>query len=86
MPAWHDVVGGIGVALVLLTYLLLQAGRMQIGRPAYPALNALGSGLIVLSLLQQFNFAAFAVEAAWTAISLYGLWRVLRRRQRPPAA
>lgn len=77
MLTWHDVAGAVGVLLILATYALLQTGRMAPRRPAYPALNAVGSGLIVLSLVYDFNLSAFLVEAAWVAISLYGLWRAV---------
>ena len=83
--AWHDLVGNFGVALILGTYLALQIGRLDSQRIAYSALNALGAGSITVSLLFDFNLSAFVVEAAWVAVSLYGLWRAMRiRSARPP--
>jgi len=77
--AWHDFVGNLGVALILGTYFLLQIGRLDPKSVAYSALNALGAGSITLSLLFDFNLSAFVVEGAWVAVSLYGVWRSLRR-------
>ncbi len=76
--AWHDLVGNLGVVLILGTYFALQAGRLDSRAVAYSALNALGAGSITISLLFDFNLSAFVVEAAWVAVSLYGLVRARR--------
>jgi hypothetical protein len=75
--AWHDVLGNIGVMLVLLLYMLLQTERIRVTSPAFSAANAVGALLILVSLSQEFNLSAFVIEAAWLLISLYGLVRVL---------
>lgn len=70
---WHDVAGFIGVVFILLAYLLLQLGRMQSNTVLFSAINAVGSALIILSLLQSFNLSAFVIEVCWLLISLYGV-------------
>jgi hypothetical protein len=77
--AWHDFVGNVGVLMILGTYFALQIGRLDARSVKYSALNALGAGSITLSLLFDFNLSAFVVEAAWVAVSLYGLTRAFRR-------
>jgi hypothetical protein len=77
--AWHDLVGNLGVVMILGTYFALQVGRLDAKSVAYSALNALGAGLITVSLLFDFNLSAFVVEAAWVAVSVYGLVRIWRR-------
>jgi len=77
---WHDLVGNLGVAMILGTYFALQVGRLDAKSIAYSALNALGAGSITVSLLFDFNLSAFVVEAAWVAVSLYGLARSMRSR------
>lgn len=76
-----DIIGFVGVALVVVTYGLSQLGRMDVTRPAYPALNALGAAFILVSLHFRPNPASFAIEAFWLAISLIGLARALRARR-----
>lgn len=78
MYEWHDLVGNVGVALILGTYFALQIGRLDPRRVSYSLLNALGAGSITISLLFDFNLSAFVVEAAWVAVSLFGLWRAMR--------
>jgi len=78
--AWHDIVGSVGVATILGTYLWLQMGRLDARSLVYSVLNGLGAGLITVSLLFDFNLSAFVVEVAWVLISLYGMVVALRRR------
>ena len=76
-----DAIGFIGVGLVVISYFFAQIGRMDIQRPAYPAINAIGATLILFSLLHNFNAASFAIESFWLLISVIGLVRALYRRQ-----
>jgi hypothetical protein len=75
--SWFDLAGFIGVSLIVLTYLLLQLNKLPSSSPRYSLLNAIGSLLIIVSLLFDFNWSAFLVEAFWFLISLLGLTRSL---------
>jgi hypothetical protein len=81
--AWFDLVGNAGVLMVLATYLGVQLDKLDARSLAYSVLNAVGAGLITLSLCFDFNLSAFLIEVAWVLISLYGI--VARLRQRPRA-
>ena len=83
---WFDVVGMLGTAVVIGTYLLLQLGRLDGAGLAYSLANAAGAGMIIVSLAYEFNMAAFVVEAFWVLISLLGVARHLARRMRREAA
>ncbi|MEM1088817.1 MAG: hypothetical protein AAF552_08110 [Pseudomonadota bacterium] len=76
--AIHDVLGMIGVALLLLAYLSLQRGWCSASAWPYYAANAAGAGLILLSLWVDFNLSAFVIETCWLGISLLGLVSSLR--------
>jgi len=71
--AWHDFAGNLGVASMMLSYLLLQLGKLRIQDPRYSFVNAVGALLVLLSLIYRFNLSAFFVELFWLLISLYGL-------------
>jgi len=73
-----DGIGLLGTACIVGTYALSQAGRMDTGRVPYPALNALGAALLLVSLAVDFNLAATVIEAFWLLISLYGVTRNAR--------
>lgn len=78
--AWHDIIGSIGVATVIVTYLLLQTEKLESGSLRYSVLNGLGAGLIAFSLVYSFNLSAFVVEALWVLISLYGVVKYFLRK------
>ena len=80
---WYDVLGLVGVALILLAYLLLQLRRIDPTAAAFSALNAVGAGLILLSLYYDFNLPATLMEGAWLLVSLYGLGRAWRGTAQP---
>ncbi len=77
----YDVLGNIGVFLIILTYFLLQIRKLSSESLFYSALNALGASLIIVSLLFDFNLSAFIVEAFWVMISLIGIGRFYLRRR-----
>jgi len=74
-----DIFGIAGVILLVITYLLLQVNKLQSAGLLYSLLNAFGAGLIILSLLDNFNLSAFLMELAWLAVSIYGIFRGRRR-------
>ena len=76
-----DVIGVIGAIILMIAFLLLQLGRLSSTTIYYSLLNALGAGLIVFSLLFNFNLSAFIVELFWIAISLLGVVRILHARR-----
>jgi len=73
-----DLVGNIGVAILVITYLLLQLDKLKSADLAYSALNALGASLIVASLIVDFNLSALLMEVFWVLISFIGIGRHFR--------
>jgi uncharacterized membrane protein len=80
-----DLVGFIGVVLIIVAYLLLQLEKLPSSSPRYSLMNAVGALLIIVSLIFAFNLSAFIVEAFWFLISLVGLWRSLGARKHSKA-
>ena len=70
---WHDVVGNIGVGLIVLSYFLLQTGKMDSNKLAYSVTNLVGASFLLISLYYNFNLASVVIELFWIAISLYGI-------------
>lgn len=70
---WYDLAGSIGVAVIIVTYVLLQTAKIKSESLWYSLLNAAGASLIIISLIYNFNFSAFIVEFFWVLISLYGI-------------
>ena len=78
---WHDLLGNIGVVLMVGMYLLLQMQRIESSSYKYSIFNALGGLLVVISLMYEFNMSAFMFEGFWVVISLYGILRQWRLRR-----
>jgi len=79
LPTLPDVIGLIGVVLILVTYAALTLEKMDPKGVLYSVGNGLGAGLILISLIYSFNLASFIIEIAWLIISLFGLWKAWRR-------
>jgi multidrug transporter EmrE-like cation transporter len=78
--AWYDILGTVGVAVIVVAYFLLQTGRMRSEQLAYSVMNGVGAVLILISLYYDFNFPSLVVEFFWLLISLYGIARYFRRK------
>ena len=74
----YEIIGLIGVFLTLVAYLFLNMQRMVQNSLRYLLLNAIGSAMILASIIKHWNIAAFVMEAAWLLISFYGLLRLVR--------
>lgn len=81
----HDLAGNIGVAMILFAYLFVQLGRLDVRGLTASLVNAAGAGLVVASLMVEFNLSAFIVESCWCLISLFGAGRALRDRRATPS-
>ena len=74
-----DIIGLIGVSLILVVYALVHMDRMDVKALNFSVLNALGAGLILVSLTQDYNLSAVTIEVAWILISFYGIYNALKR-------
>ena len=75
--SWFDLIGNIGVLLMVVAYLFLQLEKLSSSAVSYLLLNVAGAVLVIISLLFRFNLSAFLMEAFWLLISLYGLTKPL---------
>jgi multidrug transporter EmrE-like cation transporter len=79
---FHEIIGTLGAALIVVTYLLIQLRRMQVSDIRYSVLNATGAALILYSLSVDFNLSAFVIEAFWLLISCLGVMKVINGNSR----
>lgn len=79
---WHDWAGYVGVVLVLLAFLLLQAHKLHGNGLVFQLMNVLGAIGVMLSLMfGSFNAAAFFMQLAWMVIGVFGMVRSARLRR-----
>ena len=79
---WHDYLGALGAALIIIAYLYLQLGKFSGQNITFSLLNVIGSFLILISLSFNFNFSAAVIEIFWLIISLLGLALGIKNLQR----
>jgi hypothetical protein len=82
---WYDFVGLAGVGFVLVSFFLLQAGKLAGDALGYQLANLFGAIFILISIFgpsPDFRdvISTTIMQLAWIAISLYGLWRGLTSR------
>ena len=75
-----DLVGNVGVVVLMIAYLMLQLNKLRSDELAYSLLNAIGASLIVISLLYDFNLSALLMEVFWVLISFVGIYRYFRQK------
>lgn len=78
---WYDILGTLGVAVIIITYVLLQIERVRSDQLIYSLLNAIGASLILVSLYFDFNLPSVVVEFFWLLISMFGIGKYLARRK-----
>jgi hypothetical protein len=78
---WYDFIGNIGVALILVAYLMLQAKKISSEKYLYSLMNGIGALLIIVSLIFDFNLSAFIIEFFWFLISIYGLIKTFNSKK-----
>lgn len=78
---WYDVIGNIGVLIILGCYLLLQLNKLASSELSFSVFNGIGALLILISLTYEFNLSAFIIELFWLLISLFGVTTYLLKRR-----
>lgn len=78
MSILPDIIGLIGVGLLLASYFMLIHGKIKSGDLMYPAMNTIASACLIVSLLYNFNLAAMAAEMLFLCVLIYGIHKTKR--------
>lgn len=73
----------LGIVLILLAFVGVQAGRLRGTALPFQSINALGALLVLAAQASVFRLATFLLALAWLAASIYGIARNRRDRRRP---
>jgi len=76
-----ELLGVLGFVFYMLSYGLLQFGKISGHSYCYTIMNMLAAGLVLISLLHQFNLASVLIQVSWIIISLFGLARLWQQRR-----
>ena len=76
----YEILGLAGVVFYLGSYAALQFDCIDAKGFAYPTLNFLAASLVLLSLMENYNFPSLLIQVSWITISLYGISKLLFKR------
>jgi len=75
-----NIIGTAGVFCILLAYFLMQTDKISSKGIKYSAINLTGAILILISLYRHWNLPSAIIEVCWIAISVYGIYKALKKR------
>ena len=76
--AFNDIIGTVGVGLILLAYFFNIKGLIPKDGILYFSLNIIGAGLACYASV-LINYIPFVIlEATWVLVSIWGFLRVLK--------
>ena len=73
-----DWVGSLGVAILLVAFLLMLLNKVSKEGMVYLSMNVLGSGLAAIASWMIHYTPFLILELAWMVSSLYGIWMHFR--------
>lgn len=74
-----DWIGSIGVAILLLAFVLMLANKISKNGFTYLTMNFMGSGIAAIASY-LINYPPFIIlELAWMIASLFGIWKFFSR-------
>jgi hypothetical protein len=77
---YNDIIGSIGVGIILLAYYLNTVTLIPKNGKLYFVLNIIGAALACYASF-LINYWPFVIlEGTWTLVSIYGLMRIMRIR------
>ena len=75
-----DLIGYTGVALLIVTYAMLQLDKIDPKGFWYSFNNMIVAMLVTVSLLYTMNKASMVIEVFWFIISVYGIVMYFKRK------
>ena len=80
IPLAAQVLSSIGALLILIAYVGHQLKWMDASRWLYNLLNVVGAAILAYVALRPFQAGFTVLEVTWTVVSLWALWKAVRRR------
>jgi hypothetical protein len=75
---YNDIIGTIGVALILIAYFLNTERLIPVNGKFYFVINVIGAALACYASFLISYWPFVILEGTWTLVSIYGLMRTMR--------
>jgi len=79
--SFPDIIGTLGVLIVIIAYFQLQIGKIDINNILFSSMNAIGSMMILFSLFYNWNLSSVLIEIFWILISLIGVYNYYSKKK-----
>jgi hypothetical protein len=79
-----DVLGWMGMSLVLVAYTLNALGRIKLSGWQYPAMNIAGGAGLIVNAFSNNAWPLVALNAVWIVVGAVGLLAFARKRALEP--
>lgn len=73
-----DILGWIGMILVLIAYIMLSMNKIENGK-LYQVLNLLASVFMAVGLLPKNAWFSFALQVIWGVIAIISLIKLIKK-------
>lgn len=78
---YADIIGSLGVALLLLAFALNLVGKLPATMPAYSAVNFIGAALAGLASYMIAYWPFVVLESVWAGVSAVGWVNAVHARE-----
>lgn len=75
---YNDIIGTVGVALILLAYFLNTTKAITVNGKLFFVMNVIGAALACYASFLIDYWPFVILEGTWVLVSIYGLIRVMR--------
>ena len=74
-----DILGWIGMILVLLAYALLSTNKIESGK-LYQGLNLVAAILMAIGLYPTKAWFSFALQIVWALVALIAIIKIIKKK------
>ena len=75
---YNDLIGTLGVGLILLAYFLNTIRMIQVNGKLFYVMNIIGAALACYASILIDYMPFIILEGTWTLVSIYGLMRTMK--------
>jgi hypothetical protein len=83
IPLATQLLSGLGALFILIAYVGHQMKWMTSDRWPYNFLNVIGAAILAYVAIRPFQVGFAVMEVTWTGVSLWALWKALRKTPAP---
>ena len=83
--SFNDWIGSIGVAILLMAFILILLNKISKSGLLYLLMNFIGSGLAGIASYLIHYMPFIILEWSWMLVSLIGLWEYFKEKKQTPA-